>query len=1348
MTSSTEVVEIFIPKDCYPGDIFVVEAKGIELELTVPEGCQPGELIYVDVPVQGSSSATSRQLSAGQKSSSASAHKEDTEHHAAKERARQEAEAAAQAAKAAQAAQAAQTAQAAASEELRQEAVRRQKAHSEAERIAREEEARIRREEEERKGKDVISAFSGQVQALLADAFTETFRKADAAEAAEAAEAASAAASAAKVIVETGPGSADAAIQADPREAPEDDPSQSLVKAPSRSASVTSRPSRRSSKRSHEGSSASQSSFSIHVQVPSGVLPGDRFFVVVDEVEYEVWAPEGCTPGEMVAMDIYSDAESVAALTLSKDSAQATAAASQGNERREATDSKLRELKEKDQMEAARATTNQSELSDGDSVATDAILIPVEIPEGCTAGETFFAEVNGVEYEILVPEGCKAGHLIYLEIPAKHAIGRFVADEGQRALTNAEVPQIAEKDLVPSEETSDSLFAEVCVPEGAIPGSNFVAVIDDTEFEVPVPEGFGPGDTLSLQLPSAGLKNDVSSSALQEVWAELAKVREELKEVKEDRRRERELTHFAQQFTRSDDYDHLEPQSPGASSFVEIIVPPDCHEGDLFIVEVDDAEYEMAVPAGVVPGELIYMDMREGVGEAEDRWVGLADRLTSKQKRSSRPASGVRKKAMEIIEVAIPEDCHAGDSFIIQVGGQDLEMTVPEGCQAGDVLLMDLLPGGKIGNSRPASAEYKRQTLGAEAQVATVQRDPTGESVLSIGAQAEASQRDAAASAASAAPAPADASRQEEAARESQEAVISSLAETGPYRLGISILSASELVAESEPFCVCRIPGKEKVEFETASLGEKVNPEWNSEHVIEDFPQGQSLVFEVVEMRAQTRTELGRIELPSERFFAGLDETLSLTGSASGSESATFGLRVKVANLGTAAAYAAQQAARVEAERLEAQRIAERQAEAEAMAQREEEERARMEEVESETRKVNAALAEEEAERQRQEAEKQRAIEEAERERREEEEREAARQAAKRAKEEAERERLEALKQQALEEAERAVREEEARLKREEAERKGKIVIFVTVMNDETDELMAKASLKLACKVSELAQVCIREARLSVAPAIFSEPKPEPKMVRGKLELRERFQLPPEDTLLEAGVENNAVLRAKISPAVITASKDCTARIWNAETGSCELVLEGHNEAVCSACISPDCRYVATSSEDSSARLWYVDSGRCARVLLDHKEAVYSAAFSPDSKQVVTASEDGTAKIWVVKTGLCKLTLKGHNFAVLWAAFSPDGRSVTTTSSDGTLKIWNAKTGVCDRTLLGQKPVYLASFATDGSTFVTASGDATAKICDLVTGESKIVLSGHDSLVLGASYAPSCPQAEQKEENG
>ena len=40
---------------------------------------------------------------------------------------------------------------------------------------------------------------------------------------------------------------------------------------------------------------------------------------------------------------------------------------------------------------------------------------------------------------------------------------------------------------------------------------------------------------------------------------------------------------------------------------------------------------------------------------------------------------------------------------------------------------------------------------------------------------------------------------------------------------------------------------------------------------------------------------------------------------------------------------------------------------------------------------------------------------------------------------------------------------------------------------------------KLAVHPRLLVQVCIREARLSVTPAIFTEPKPEPRMVRGKM---------------------------------------------------------------------------------------------------------------------------------------------------------------------------------------------------------------------------------------------------------
>jgi len=1636
---------------------------------------------------------------------------------------------------------------------------------------------------------------------------------------------------------------------------------------------------------------------SIHVAVPPNVRPGEKFFVVVDDMEYEVIAPEDCMPGEMIAMDIMSD------LRYWETDAPAVVVYPDPDDRGEGG-----------RPGPGWNESKEYEASVAESVATDASIVQITVPNDCNAGDTFFAAVNGLEYEILVPKGSNPGDVITLEVPSKHAVGKFAVPAPA-----TDVPSILVRDAMASQGSSETdVFAEISVPENTYPGQTFVAVIENMEFEVPVPDGYGPGDRMTLQVPSRGFMPRPLPSELREMRQELQEVRQELQAVRQVQMSQKRAEDAAQHVSKSS----------GDSNFIEILIPPDCYEGDVFIVEVDDVEFEMVVPDGCTPGEVIYMDVREGAGYP-------AKELSSKQKSSSRPASAVKKKilqelakeqlareaaaaaaasaasatstaphsSLEVLEITIPADCYPGDVFVIEVNGVDIELVVPSECQPGEVIYMDLLPEGRVTNSRPASgttatdkshsrpasARKKGKAMAEEPSEPEPSGSPEGavavekpeeeESLQATGPAQSAPE----AAAAPAAPAPdgraasgsiagteedlveivvpedcapgdkfvavfemelkvpegceggdvlvaamphaipeaeldttgstsalgktleamgwtkeienlkqemenlkqerlklpepevQPSSKEEDdiqslkkeihhlkeeharllaqslhaANKQQMERVdvkekmtkematlrrevrklkqaikepppsimnllgaqaaeipvldmhfkldgelssfdeadfTNSLAETlGVNKSLIQIrLSAGSVIVDAsisvsdsavlhraeevlrlekdelsrrlgstvlEPprfVLMAQGPqmGKEKslsnetprssgvdvvdvtipdgihagdvfyaevngVEFkvvvpENCGPGKIIEMEVPSSLTQEGLGpvtsrsssyEAQEPLSEIVEVvippgacaaggfiatlhgkdyeisvpeggqegdtieidlaglsqpssRSSQASKIYEVSVPDflkagdlfiaqlegkeyeipvpyscrggdiievdvsglseppssasqdrpdhtfgvvipatlcahdsftimvhgKEFeisvpegkqggdeivveFAGLtplaaskltpatdEEDISATpteGSiAHGSEAAEGDIdeaapfdsgrcNEEPASPSAASPSALQEALREErldveqasAPQVGAKEILERiqpepkpevpeedsgkerdaavenacmQAEEEAERQRlqfverqamEEAERLRREEEEREAARIAAEKAAEEAERQRiedlkrqaleeaeraareeaarenacmqaeEEAERQRleylerqAIEEAERLRREEEEREAARIAAEKAAEEAERQRIEDLKRQALEEAERAAREEEARIKREEAEIKGKVVVSVTVVNDETEELMAKASLRLGCKVLELAQVCIREARLSVTPAIFTEPKPEPRMVRGKMEVRERFVLNSDDTLLEAGVENNAVLRAKISPAVITASKDRTARIWNAETGKCELILEGHTEAVCSACISPDCRYVATSSEDGSSRLWYVDSGRCARVLLDHKEAVYFATFSPDSKQVVTASEDATAKIWVVKTGICKLTLKGHHFAVLWATFSPDGRSVTTTSSDGTLKIWNAKTGVCDRTLLGQKPVYLASFASDGTTFVTTSGDSTAKICDLVTGEAKIVLTGHDSLVLGASYAPSCPQPEshQKDDAG
>jgi predicted oxidoreductase (fatty acid repression mutant protein) len=99
---------------------------------------------------------------------------------------------------------------------------------------------------------------------------------------------------------------------------------------------------------------------------------------------------------------------------------------------------------------------------------------------------------------------------------------------------------------------------------------------------------------------------------------------------------------------------------------------------------------------------------------------------------------------------------------------------------------------------------------------------------------------------------------------------------------------------------------------------------------------------------------------------------------------------------------------------------------------------------------------------------------------------------------------------------------------------------------------------------------------------------------------------------------------------VVTASRDRTARIWDAESGEEMAVLKGHTSRVSSAAFSADGRRVVTASQDSTARIWDADSGEEIAVLKGHTDSVLSAAFNADGKRVVTASFDDTAHIWDV----------------------------------------------------------------------------------------------------------------------
>src|SRR5262249_508289 len=111
------------------------------------------------------------------------------------------------------------------------------------------------------------------------------------------------------------------------------------------------------------------------------------------------------------------------------------------------------------------------------------------------------------------------------------------------------------------------------------------------------------------------------------------------------------------------------------------------------------------------------------------------------------------------------------------------------------------------------------------------------------------------------------------------------------------------------------------------------------------------------------------------------------------------------------------------------------------------------------------------------------------------------------------------------------------------------------------------------------------------------------------------------------------------------------------------MVLMGHEDDVLSAAFSPDGKDIVTASKDKTGRLWDAETGKLMGEVRGHDGDVESAAFSPDGRRIVTASQDKTARLWDAETGKpIGDPLRGHENPVTSAAFSPDGKRLVTAS--------------------------------------------------------------------------------------
>ncbi|KAI5192331.1 transducin (beta)-like 1 [Nematocida sp. AWRm77] len=135
----------------------------------------------------------------------------------------------------------------------------------------------------------------------------------------------------------------------------------------------------------------------------------------------------------------------------------------------------------------------------------------------------------------------------------------------------------------------------------------------------------------------------------------------------------------------------------------------------------------------------------------------------------------------------------------------------------------------------------------------------------------------------------------------------------------------------------------------------------------------------------------------------------------------------------------------------------------------------------------------------------------------------------------------------------------------------------------------------------------------------------------------------------------------RVGQTIVSASDDCTIKLWKYGVPTAIGTLEGHAKEVYTLDIFDGT--IASGSFDSDVCLWSAEKKEHIRTLKGHKKAVYTVAFSKDGTVLASGGLDSSVCLWDIRS---KELAKEFNIGsgIYQVAFSPKSTTLAVCSSN------------------------------------------------------------------------------------